>query len=373
MADNKRKNSSKLLLMAMGGIVGAVAGFLMMKYLGNSDSNASGGEKLLNAFVILISLTVTYFLGIIIHEKGHLVLGLLTGYKFVSFRIGSYILVRQNGKFAIRRFAVAGTAGQCLMTHDIVEKDEDIPYFWYNFGGVLFNLVSAALLGLVYLNSSSRLLATYSVIVMFVYLYLGIMNILPLKKFGLANDGSNILECYRDPGVRRLILNVLIINAEQSQGKTLDSMPDELFEIRDGDDSISAVSIKLFRAARELERGNYESAKAIYREILEKKDLVELLVKETQCELMFCCIMTGEPAKVIDELYDDELQKYIQRSAKFLLSRQRLMYAYYYIYKQDKVNADKVYNLALDMAKQNYNLGDAKAEMGIIEHIKENY
>ena len=36
------------------------------------------------------------------------------------------------------------------------------------------------------------------------------------------------------------------------------------------------------------------------------------------------------------------------------------------------MNADKEYNLAVEMARTAHNLGDAKAEMGIIERIKLN-
>ena len=371
MANKKKSNDGKMIMMVAGGIVGAFAGFMLTKSIGLSGRSSFNVKKLLEIVIMLVSLGVSYFLGIIIHESGHLVMGLLTGYKFVSFRIGSYILVKQEGKFSVKRFAVAGTAGQCLMTHELVEKDEDIPYFWYNFGGVLFNFVSAALLGLVYLNTSSKYLALYCGVGAFIYLFLGVMNFLPLKKFGLANDGSNILDCFRDINARRAMLNVLIVNGEQAQGKTLDSMPEELFTVSEDQHSLSALNILLLRAAVEIEKGNYEAAKAQYKVFLERDDLVDIFVKECKCDLLFCDIMTGESAAVIDELYD-ELQKYIQQSGKFVLCRHRLMYAYYYIYKQDKMNADKEYNLAVEMARTAHNLGDAKAEMGIIERIKLN-
>ena len=369
----KKKSNIKALYLVIGALFGIIAGKLLKNANLLGDDKASGGEVLLTMLLMMASVYVFYFLGIIIHEAGHLVMGLLTGYKFVSFRIGSFILVRQDGKFTVRRFALAGTAGQCLMTHDMVEKDEDIPYFWYHAGGVLFNFISAALLGLVYLNTSSKFLALCSFIGIFVYAVLGLVNLLPLKKFGIANDGSNILEYFRDPAARRSMLNVLIINGEQEQGRILDSMPDELFEIRDGDESISAVNIKMYCASRELERGDHESAKALFKAILEKKGLIDLFVREAKCELLYCYIMTGEPAEAIDELYSEELQKYIILSGKFAIGRHRLMYAYYYIYKHDKENADKEYNLAFKMSQAYHNLGDAKAEMALIERIKEKY
>ena len=52
----------------------------------------------------------------LIHEAGHLVFGLLTCYRFVSFRIFNLTIINKAGKFAFRRFSVLGTAGQCLMS-----------------------------------------------------------------------------------------------------------------------------------------------------------------------------------------------------------------------------------------------------------------
>ena len=370
---NKKKLVPKIIMMAMSCIVGAVVGILLVKRSDIKGSNGSLGKELFKVIIIVASIYISYFLGIIIHESGHLVMGLLTGYRFVSFRIGSFILVKQDGRFVIRRFSLAGTGGQCLMKHDKVEKDEDIPYFWYHSGGGLFNLASAALLCLVYLNTSSKYLAIYSMIGMIIYFFMGLINLIPLKKIGLANDGSNILESWLDPSVRRSVLNILMVNAEQMQGKTLDSMPEELFEVNSKGVTNASLNIMLLRAARDLERGDIDTAKAKFKALLEKHGIPDILIKEIRCDLLFCYIMTDEPAEVIDELYNDELQKYIKTSGKYTLCRHRLMYAYYYIYKQDIANADKEYNLSAEMAKGYYNPGEARSEMSIIERIKENH
>ncbi len=55
------------------------------------------------------------FLQIILHEAGHLLFGLLTGYRFSSFRIGSFMWILQDGKIRFKRFSLAGTGGQCLL------------------------------------------------------------------------------------------------------------------------------------------------------------------------------------------------------------------------------------------------------------------
>ena len=43
---------------------------------------------------------------IIIHELGHLIFGLLSGYKFSSFRIGNIMLVKTGGKLKFKKLTI---------------------------------------------------------------------------------------------------------------------------------------------------------------------------------------------------------------------------------------------------------------------------
>lgn len=259
------------------------------------------------------------------------------------------------------------------MTHDIVEKDEDIPYFWYHAGGGLFNLITAAICCSVFLNSSnSHVIAAFQIAAL-ISAALGIVNLVPLKSVGIPNDGSNILDQFRSPKARRLLLNDLIVNGRRCQGETLDEMPDSLFEGGDAMGGVAEYSIALNCAERDIERRDFESAKARFKAVLENEKLVEILRNEADCELLFCDIVTGdEPAEKIDERYES-LKKYIEFSGRTMMPRHRLMFAYYYIYKHDKENADKEYNLAAKMLEKYYSLGEARAEMALIEYIKEKY
>ena len=96
------------------------------------------GVSLLAILILLFSI----FLQVLLHEGGHLVCGLATGYRFVSFRIFNLTFIRKDGKLCIKRFSLAGTGGQCLLTPP--ERPlEDIPTTLYNLGGVLANLLTA--------------------------------------------------------------------------------------------------------------------------------------------------------------------------------------------------------------------------------------
>lgn len=107
------------------------------------EASASFGQYLFCVVWMLCVLAAAGFLQILLHEGGHLVCGLLSGYRFVSYRIGSWMVQRENGVLRVHRFSLAGTAGQCLMTPPDITNWK-MPYKLYNAGGVLDNLMLAA-------------------------------------------------------------------------------------------------------------------------------------------------------------------------------------------------------------------------------------
>ena len=96
--------------------------------------------------LLLLILLFALITQIIIHEIGHIVLGLMTGYKFISINIlGILFYKNENGKLIIK-FSQKGISGQGLLSPGFVES-VNIPYFWYNAGGILFNLISSIICG----------------------------------------------------------------------------------------------------------------------------------------------------------------------------------------------------------------------------------
>ena len=106
----KRKKKFKLSDL-LGGLLGGALGFFV-SYLG--FKNGEDGSGAISIIVIMLSAMISIYIHIIIHEGGHLLFGIISGYKFVSFRIASLTLVKED-KFKFKRYSIPGTAGQCLM------------------------------------------------------------------------------------------------------------------------------------------------------------------------------------------------------------------------------------------------------------------
>ena len=95
-------------------IVGGIIGYAVGKIAGDTLSSIDKP----NIILFLITGVISFILHIIVHEAGHLFFGLLSGYKFISFRVFDFKIIKdENGKLKIRFERLAGTGGQCLMRY----------------------------------------------------------------------------------------------------------------------------------------------------------------------------------------------------------------------------------------------------------------
>ena len=127
-----------------GYLVGLLVGVLIsgesLSVIPQKLGDLSLGDGFVGFLISMAALLLVLPVQIILHEAGHLVFGLLSGYKFVSFRVGAVTLIRRNGKYCVKKYRVIGTGGQCLLTPPDLPL-EKMPFFWYNAGGVIVNLL----------------------------------------------------------------------------------------------------------------------------------------------------------------------------------------------------------------------------------------
>ena len=195
--DKKKKDKKKItiyVIIFMAVLAAFLVGFFGAPYIGGLlDQPINMGRGL---FYLASTVFICYCAAIfhvVLHEAGHLIFGLITGYQFISFRIFSYIWIKEEGKITRKRFSLAGTGGQCIMSPPPL-KEGKIPYLWYNLGGVLANVFVSLLLMFFYYYFKPRgfwgevLLLTFMV-----GFILALLNGIPLNNGELLNDGYNIV------------------------------------------------------------------------------------------------------------------------------------------------------------------------------------
>ena len=175
---------------------------------------------------------------ITLHEAGHLVCGLLSGYRFCSFRVGSLMWMREDGgRLRLRRLRIPGTGGQCLMSPpDMV--DGRLPVTLYNFGGALANLLTAVLALALY-GPARRvpLLAAFLLFLAVIGGFTAAMNGIPLRLGNIDNDGRNALSLGHDPAALRAFWVQMKVAEAQARGLRLREMPEDWFSMP-GDEAL---------------------------------------------------------------------------------------------------------------------------------------
>ena len=105
-----RKKGSKgpTIFMIICCVIGGLAGFFgamlgdKLSISGLEPFPVPDGFGFLYFIALFVFYFVTTVLHTIIHEGGHLVFGLLSGYEFLSFRVMSFTIVKKDGKLAVK-------------------------------------------------------------------------------------------------------------------------------------------------------------------------------------------------------------------------------------------------------------------------------
>lgn len=308
--------------MILGGLLAYKGAGISEKYLGRM-LNLS--DYLLGGLICLIAI---YF-QIIIHELGHLVCGLLTGYEFVSFRIGSLMLVKTNGSYEFKRFNIPGTGGQCLLN---LKEDTDFyeyNYILYNLGGGLFNLFSIIPMLIIIWLTNNWLLKLFSFFMIVFGLISALMNLIPIKINGMSNDGHNIKDLRSDPESRKSLYLQLRINKHMVDGIRLKDMDDQLFiERQDLDPNPLNTSLDIIRYERLIDMGRLEEGREALKELLESGELVDIHQSTIRSDEVFWKILDGVSKSEIDDLIDENLKNYLKLTKNYP-STIRTYYGYY--------------------------------------------
>ena len=369
---NKKKGVGKKIALTAVFFVICFAGGIAMGKLIQPNAAAdtvtrTSGEKLEFALTAMVSMFVSYILTLIIHEGGHLVFGLATGYKFLSFRVFSLTLVKKDGKFAWKRFSIQGTGGQCILMPPEDTAPEKAPFLFYHLGGGLFNFITAAICLPLVKGISAGIPKTALAVLGVFSAVQGLLNLIPMK-IQVPNDGYNILMMIRNPADRAAIYKSLYLNGLLYRGMSPREIPAEYYDF--GESGFYKTVSKVLSAGAVLDSHDYETAEKLFAECAEDNS-IPVYNLESRTELMFCKVMNGAPAEEIDALFDKELQNYIKAAGKTMISKRRQMYAYQLIFKHDAAAAEKEYEAAMKM-KETYPIeGELKSELGLIEAVRE--
>lgn len=351
MKKNKKKDTGSTIYISIMLLAGIVCGGMTGVLLARAEDQ--GIEFGVGMLALVLGIYGAILIQIIVHEAGHLGFGLVSGYKFSSFRIGSMMLVKENGKLKLRKFSIPGTAGQCLMSPpDLV--DGKMPVVLYNLGGCIFNVIISALFVIdAYVHRNEPIEFIVYTCIVVIGIAFALTNGIPLQVGPITNDGYNALSLGKNPVALRAFWVQLKMNELQSKGIRLKEMPESWFSIPKDEDMQNGLvaAIAVFYASRLIDQLRLEEALDYMNDLLSKETgIVGLHRSLLNCERIYCELVVKRNISEAIYLHNKEYQKFV-KSMKMSPGIIRSEYAYALLAEKDEEAAAKLLNQFEKVAK----------------------
>ena len=322
---------------------------------------------LMTYLMLVLSIAAAVVLETAIHEAGHMLFGLLTGFRFLSYRVLSLIVTYRDGKLSFGRYSIPGTLGQCLMGSPVSREKK--PYFLYNAGGLIANLISAVIFYLIAFRSDSVSVAVFFAVSGMYALIMFFSNGIPYKGSGVANDAENIREMHQHPEAIDSFYLMLDINEMLAEGKRTSDIPDEMLDLREAtlnSGSLGASNI-LWLESRLMDQQKFDEAEKMIREIRDKDyPLMDLQRNGLELDQKYIDCLSG----TFEDVTDKKLLKLIQASKSSSLSTIRYLYARALYLKNEK-EANELLGKFASLEKGYPYKGEYQGEKELMDTAKE--
>lgn len=368
MKEDKKLTLKKFVQILLATIGGFAIGYFIMWMIPNDFRDASFFAVPIVLFIFFFA----YLFHILIHEAGHLIFGLLSGYTFVSFRVGNLTLIRRDGKFKFTSMNIPGTGGQCLMSPPPYNAG-NYPYLLYNLGGVLINLITSAIAFLFVRETFS----IYTNLALVAFALGGILalvsNALPIKVGGIPTDGHNIRSIHQDPDMKYAFWLQLKANALFSEGVRPKDLPyfDEPKKF-DEEKLVEPLITSAYLLGYNylLDLHHFDEAKEYLEVLLSHIDeFIPLYQSALKIERLFLELIGENDPEVIERYYDEDLVNYIKLTENWI-DRKRFYMAYEWFHNEDADAAMENYHILQELAVKHPNIGDAQMELELAEWLK---
>ena len=319
-------------------LIGAVCGVLMVEYIHRYAPDRPFAALL----VMFVSMYVAILVHMIIHESGHLVFGLMSGYTFSSFRVLSFMFIKEDDKIKLKKLTIAGTGGQCLLNPPDMTGGK-LPVFLYNLGGSIMNLIfSGVFLCLYFVFASYALFSAIMLMFAIVGFAIALMNGIPMQMGDVNNDGLNAFSLKKDPDALRAFWVQMKVNEQISKGMRLRDMPDEWFNIPSDKAMKNSMvaAIGVFACNRLIDEGKFEEADKLMEHMLNiESGIMGIHRRLMICDRIYIELIGQNRHEVIDTMLTKDQRKFM-KSMKSFPSVLRTEYALTLLDTKDSVKAE---------------------------------
>lgn len=290
--------------------------------------------------------------------------GLLSGYKVIFIRFGSYTFLKEDEKWRLKKFNVPGTGGQCIMQPP---EYKDFHHHLYFLGGVIMNAL-LSLVGICLFIPFQGYLCVLGIELVLMGLYFIVINGVPLKINGIVNDGYHVFKMEKD-NLKKLYAQ-LMISSLVIEGMSLSSIDESLFQYNESgcghfyDDYLINVN-----ALKAIENNQYKEARTLLSKIYQQPKTIELFKVSAKMELIILDVEEFGIYANIDEYIDKKLMKVLKHQ-KFDLSSLLAYYCILVLKEHDLKEAQKIEQLFLKQKDNVIEKGTVSLYLKRYENIK---
>lgn len=373
MKMKKRRKIEKTIfsiLMMIGFMVcGGFVGYAVGRYQKFRGESLETTEALFLMAGCLLLIYLSFFVNVCLHETGHMIFGLLTGYRFSSIRFGNLMFVKVGGKVKPKRMSVPGTLGQCLMLPPSGDN-YDFPTTLYNLGGLLVNLIVVCICIVWYalLPEKDGLGGVVPMAFALTGFTVIMTNGFPFRE--ISTDGANALLLRKDRNARRAFRNSLEIVNALADNRNAEELPEELFVFEEENplDNPLVTGQAVSRMGWLVQRKRFREAYECGRLILEKATSIhELQEICLRLEMIYIQIVEYRNMEEAKNRYEKDRKQLRKMAAS--LTCQRTLYAYYTLCQPDEKKAKDSRKLFEKLAARYPYKGDAEAERALVRLV----
>ena len=339
------------------------------------DSTDGSSQRLLNLGISFVAMLIGLYVNIILHEIGHLIGGLRSGYRFVAFNVFRSTVKKENGKLKVKRCRFPGAMGGCILSPPDM-NDGKYPFKLTTCFGFLVNFLIGAVC-FILLFSIAGISGFAAVVLLFTGIWgigLGVLNLVPINTI-LPNDGYIFFHMGKEENasMRRGFWSGNRVQILDTEGVRPRDIPTELFDWVDKDNvkdvftlGTAGIQYKYYLDGRELDR-----ARALMQSLCNNSsNIPKVQMDSGYCDLLFQEMVNECREGAIDRLYTKGVKDFMS-IARSEMNVQRTLYAHALLVLKDPVKAKKHLSLFQRACASSIWSGTAIMELELIALVDE--
>jgi len=244
----------KIVFVLFFAALGFLGAYFSLEYIGEI--------RFIDIVSTILIVGVSFPFHIILHEMGHVLGGLVSGYQFIMFRLFSTVWIKTSDGLSKRKEHISGVLGQALMVPPETGQNEQPPFLLYHSSGLIMNLVTAILFVFLGRMIPSDPLAYFLYVSAIVAIFIMITNALPLQ----GTDGYNIIQQMKKPQAHEEITTILYLYRDMVKGVSLTALQKYVdLEAIDPFKDPNGTTMYTVRADYLLEQKKFAEAHQIYK------------------------------------------------------------------------------------------------------------